>query len=310
MANFTATINSAVINDKETPINIAGVRGGTGPPILLLHGCPQDRSIWEPIRHELMKHFTVVAIDLRGYGQSSKPTHYTPDDATPWAGEKEHELYSDAVMAEDCKLVMDSHGLTPFYIVGHDRGARVAHQLCVRYPEAVKKAIFLDIAPTVTMYDRTDMEFAQKYFHWFFLTQPYPLPETAIARAPDVFLKRFMGDPVNPCHENSIENTAKQFSDFWSAHAMCEDYRASATVDYRMQKEDMKNGRKIKCPITVLWGKKGVLHDPAHPQRTIEDWKAVHENGDVQGKPIDCGHYIPEEAPNAVLEAVDQFFVE
>ena len=235
----------------------------------------------------------MVALDLRGYGQSSKP-----------AADETHSTYSKRVMAQDCVDVMSKLGHNDaFYICAHDRGARVAHKLCVDHPGRVKKAIFLDIAPTLAMYSKTDYVFAKAYFHWFFLIQPSPLPESFLLNAdPEAFLRA----PKGAFHPFCLESYKRMLKDPACVHAMCEEYRASASVDLDAHREDEERGRRIQCPLMVLWGKSGIIEKCFD---AVAEWKAVSDSS-VVGESLDCGHYIPEERPEELLAHITAFLKE
>ena len=281
----------------EPGVTIHGVRGGKGPALLLLHGYPQSYVIWHRVAGELAKRYSVVALDLRGYGKSSKPR-----------GTANHDNYSKRVMADDCVQVMRQLRHDEFYVCGHDRGARVAHSMMTQYPDRVLKAMLLDISPTLTMYSETNFDFARAYFHWFFLIQPSPLPESLILGDPGAFMRCFMGSRVDTrifdpaCLSSYIEDMSKEDA----VHASCEDYRASATVDLDDARADIAAGRLIRCPLHVLWGKKGVIERLFD---AIHDWKTVSANPAlVDGYAIDSSHYIPEECPQELLKNMFEFF--
>ncbi|SDL26595.1 haloacetate dehalogenase [Franzmannia pantelleriensis] len=268
--------------------------GGSGPALLLLHGHPQNHVIWHRVAEQLAAHFTVVASDLRGYGDSSKP-----------AGEPDHANYSKRAMAADQVAVMHELGFERFYVCGHDRGGRVAHRMAMDHPDAVKKLMLLDIAPTLAMYEQTDRTFATAYFHWFFLIQPAPLPETLIEASPADYITRTMGgrhaslaafDPA------VIADYQRCLAQPGAAHALCEDYRASNTIDLEHDRADREAGRRISCPVSVLWGQHGVIERCFDP---LAEWRAVADM--VEGEALPCGHYIPEEAPAALLEHLLRF---
>ena len=278
-------------------ITIHGLHHGQGPPLLLLHGFPQNLLIWHILAPQLTSAYTVIALDLRGYGQSSKPP-----------GGDNHGAYSKSVMAKDCVDVMEKLGHEQFYICAHDRGARVAHKLCVNYPEKVRKAIFLDIAPTLAMYDQTKFAFAKAYWHWFFLIQPSPLPESLMVANPKSWIENTMGGGygigLDAFDEEAVESYVKQIGDKDCVAGMCEDYRAAASVDLDESREDVEKGRKIKCPLQVLWGKKGVIESQFD---ALKEWREVAEEGMVHGMSVDSGHYIPEENPDIVLKHIKEF---
>lgn len=228
--------------------DIFGVKGGAGPPLLLLHGHPQTHMIWHRVAATLARHFTVIATDLRGYGASGKP----PSDA-------QHAPYSKRAMAADQLAVMRHFGFTQFHVCAHDRGARVAHRLALDHPAAVERMMLLDIAPTLAMYEQTDRAFATAYFHWFFLIQPEPLPETLIEGRTDAYIERVMGNRsagLAPFAPQALDAYRAALAQPGAVHAMCEDYRASATIDLEHDRADLERGNKVACPLRVLWGAK------------------------------------------------------
>ncbi|KAL2672908.1 hypothetical protein Neosp_013625 [[Neocosmospora] mangrovei] len=281
-------------------VTINGLRSGDSssskPPLLLLHGFPQTLHIWHRVAPQLIDKYTLILIDIRGYGQSSKP--------------EDVSAYAKSAMARDCIDVMDSLGFTDFYVCAHDRGARVAHKLCVDYPDRVRKVILLDICPTLSMFTKTDFDFAKAYFHWFFLIQEAPLPEMMIAGRSRKFAELFMGgrqkDGLKLFDPTCFDFYAQSLEDEATVHAMCNDYRASATLDLEEAREDLKQGRKIRSPLLVLWGKHGVIEKCFD---AIKEWKDVTEPGvPVEGHSVESGHYIPEHAPGEVVSAVLNFF--
>jgi haloacetate dehalogenase len=286
------------IKVQSTPdVTIHGVQGGSGPALLLVHGFPQSHHIWHLVAPRLVSQFTIVAVDLRGYGASTKLPR-----------SEGHAHYAKSAMARDLKATMEKLGHDRFYICAHDRGARVSHKLCVDYPANVIKAIFLDICPTLAMYSKTDFEFAKSYFHWFFLIQKYPLPETLISQNPKAFAELFMGGRYAGLSAFAPENFAQYVSVLEqpeAVHAMCEDYRASSTIDMEEARQDISAGRLIQTPLTVLWGKEGVIEKCFD---AVAEWKAV-SNSVVEGNAVECGHYIPEEAPDIIVERIKKFFV-
>ncbi|HTR10431.1 MAG TPA: alpha/beta hydrolase [Paraburkholderia sp.] len=279
----------------ESGVDISGVKGGDGPPLLLLHGHPQTHMIWHRCAAALAQHFTVIATDLRGYGGSSKPA----SDAT-------HAAYSKRAMATDQVEVMRHFGHERFLVCAHDRGARVAHRMALDHAGAVERLMLLDIAPTLAMYEQTDREFATLYFHWFFLIQPEPLPETLIEANPDVYIERVMGSrhaglaPFSPKALGAYRAALRQPG---AVHAMCEDYRASATIDLEHDRADLERGNKVACPLRVLWGEEGVIERCFDP---LAEWRKVAR--DVSGRALPCGHYIPEEASEALVAEMLAFF--
>ncbi len=213
-------------------------------------------------------------------------------------------------MARDCVAVMSSLGLSSFFICAHDRGARVAHKLLVDHPEKVKKAIFLDICPTLAMAGKTDEVFATAYWHWFFLSQKEPLPELMITGVdPRKWLELFMGGRglgkgLQIFDVAAFGEYVKVFGEKEAVHSMCEDYRAALTVDVEEAKADIKEGRKIKCPLIVLWGKYGIVERCFD---AVKEWQDVSEST-VTGSSVESGHYIPEEAPETVVRHIMEFF--
>ncbi len=269
--------------------------GGNGPPLLLLHGNPQTHVMWHRIAPGLAEHFTVVAADLRGYGGSSKPPT-TPD----------HEPYSKRAMARDQVALMRHFGFESFAVAGHDRGGRCAYRMALDYPERVNKLAVLDILPTYEHYRRADMRFSMGYWHWFFLPQPCPLPEKLIGGDPEWFFRRnWPGAEEVPAFfaPEAIEDYWSAFSDPGTVHAICEDYRAGATYDYRLDEADF-GIHKIACPLLALWGRQGIierLYDP------LEVWRGWAD--DVSGHAIDAGHYLVEERPEETLQALRSFLL-
>ena len=269
------------------------VVGGNGPAVLLLHGYPQTHAIWHRVAPELARHYTVVCADLRGYGDSGKP----PSDAA-------HAPYSKRAMAQEMVTLMRDLGHSCFRLVGHDRGGRVAHRLCLDHPEAVTHAAVLDISPTRTMYERTDRAFATAYYHWFFLIQPFDLPERLIGADPVYYLHRKLGGwgSAGLAHFDSraLAEYERCFSDPATIHASCEDYRAAASMDLEHDAAD--GAQKIRCPLLVLWGERGVVHRLFKP---LEDWRAVAD--DVRGRSLPGGHYLAEELPRETLQELIPF---
>ena len=276
-------------------VDIFGVKGGAGPPLLLLHGHPQSHLIWARCAARLAEHFTVIATDLRGYGASDKP----PSDA-------QHLPYSKRTMAADQVAVMRHFGFERFMVCAHDRGARVAHRMALDHADAVERLMLLDIAPTLAMYEATDRTFATLYFHWFFLIQPEPLPETLIGADPAAYVNAVMGGRhagLAPFEPSALDAYRAALAQPGAVHAMCEDYRASASIDLEHDRADIERGHKIGCPLRVLWGEKGVIEKCFD---ALTEWR--HVARDVSGRSLPCGHYIPEEAPEELLAEMFSFF--
>jgi len=276
-------------------VDIHCVVGGSGPPLLLLHGYPQTHAMWHRIAPALAQHYTVVCPDLRGYGDSGKAA----SDAT-------HAAYSKRAMAQDMVDVMRALGFARFRAAGHDRGGRVAHRLCVDHAAAVERVAVLDISPTRTMFAGTNQGFATAYYHWFFLIQPFDLPEKLIGADPLYYLHRKIGGwgtGLQHFDPRALAEYERCFADTATIHATCEDYRAAASIDLEHDDADVAAGRKVVCPLLVLWGEKGVVNRLFDPLR---DWGAVAL--DVRGRTLPTGHFLAEEAPEETLRELREFF--
>jgi haloacetate dehalogenase len=279
----------------EPGVVIHGARAGQGPPVLLLHGHPQSHSTWDAVAPRLVEAgYSVVATDLRGYGDSSRPD-----------GGERHQNYSKRVMARDQVAVMGALGHQRFAVVGHDRGGRVAHRLALDHEAAVTRVAVLDIAPTATMYARTDRAFATRYFWWFFLIQPAPLPERLIEGDLEFFLRDHLaGQSRTPGvpGEALIREYLRCYRIPGTVHAICEDYRAAATIDLEHDAADAV--RRLRMPVLALWGAKGVVGSLYDVPST---WR--EKAADVRGVPLDCGHSpqeeVPEETASALIEFLD-----
>jgi haloacetate dehalogenase len=265
--------------------------------LLLLHGFPQSHVMWNRVAHLLAQDYFLVMPDLRGYGDSAKPP-----------GLSDHSNYSKRTLAQDMVAVMDALGIGPFFLCGHDRGGRVAHRLAVDHAARVNKLCVIDIAPTLDMYQATDMAFARAYYHWFHLIQPSPLPETMIGGSPMPYLHAKLGGwgstglaYIEPA---ALAEYERCFGHAETIHAACEDYRASAGIDLDHDRESRLRGDKIACDTLVLWGERGVVNKLFRP---LELWQAQCA-GRVTGQPLPAGHFIPEELPDDVASALRAFF--
>src|SRR5919112_4871044 len=262
--------------------------GGSGPGLLLLHGNPQTHVMWHKIAPRLAQDFTVVATDLRGYGDSAKPPT-TPD----------HAPYSKRAMARDQIEVMRQLGFERFFVAGHDRGGRCAYRMALDHPQRVEKLAVLDIIPTGEAFRRMDMTFGLGYWHWFFLAQPFPLPERMIGANPDNYYFRSGREKFHP---EALADYLRCCHNPETIHAMCEDYRAAATIDYQLDEAD-RGVKRIQCPVLVLWSKQGELAQWYDVLSIWRDWA-----NDVSGQAIDSGHYLAEEAPDQTFAALHAFF--
>lgn len=271
------------------------LRGGQGAPLLLIHGHPQTHVMWHRVADDLARRFTVILMDLRGYGDSARP-----------AADPEHVTYSKRAMALDSIAVMRHHGFERFQVLAHDRGARLAHRLAADHPDAVQRMLLLDIAPTLAMYSNTSEAFARAYWHWFFLIQPPPLPEALIASDPVRYIRSVMGKR----HAGLAAFAPEAMAEYQrcvqipgTAESICEDYRASASIDLDHDRADVAAGRKLVQPLRVLWGDHGAVGQCFD---VLSLWR--ERAGDVSGRALPCGHYIAEEAPAALLDEALKFF--
>ncbi|KAF1988933.1 Haloacetate dehalogenase [Aulographum hederae CBS 113979] len=291
--------------ETEEGVFIHGNKGGSGPGLLLLHGYPQTHLMWHKIAPRLTETYTVIAIDLRGYGGSSKPSGRDLDNGGK--GDPDHELYRKDTLAKDCATVMEKLGHSRYYVAGHDRGGRVAHQLCIDFPDNIMKVMMLDLCPTLTHYDDVTTARATSYWHWFFNIQPAPFPEEMILSNPSSFARRLFKDRDNDPSvfvPEAMAQYVSQLADPHAVHAMCEDFRAGATSDLVMQRRDREEGRKIQCPLRVLWGTQSIIGTNWNP---VAEWKKVCA-ASVEGKGMECGHYVAEEHPDLLLKHMEEFF--
>ena len=274
---------------------IAYHTGGTGPALLLLHGYPQTKFMWHLVADRLAEQFTLVMADLRGYGDSGKPQ----TDA-------EHSPYSKRAMAADMAQLMTALGHQTFAVMGHDRGGRVAHRLARDYAERVTRLAVLDIAPTANMYQTTDMKFANAYYHWFFLIQPYPLPETLIGADPEFYLRQKIGSwgKSGDVHtDEAMADYLRCFSNPATIHASCEDYRAAASIDLIHDEAD--KGRKLDIPLFAISGAASFV---SARYDLVAEWQTSFTN--VSAAQVPGGHFLPEESPDELLELVLPFFAQ
>lgn len=270
--------------------------GGTGPPLLLLHGYPQSHVCWHRIAPELARHVTLVLPDLRGYGASSVP-----------ASDAGHMAYSKRAMAEDCLQVMRALGHQRFIAAGHDRGGRVAYRLALDHPEAVRALVPIDILPTAEVWRRITPERAVGAYHWAFLAQPYPLPETLIGREPMYYLEHTLKSwagprDLSPFSAEALAHYRALMQDPRRVHAVCEDYRAGAGIDRQLDEADLAAGPKIACPTFLLWGSDYLGRGDTSP---LDIWRAWCT--DVRGAAVSSGHFLAEENPQDTLAALIPF---
>ncbi|WP_027600570.1 MULTISPECIES: alpha/beta fold hydrolase [Pseudomonas] len=267
--------------------------GGQGPALLLLHGHPQTLVMWHKVAPRLAERFTLVAADLRGYGDSAKP-------------EAGAEAYSKRTLARDNVELMRRLGHERFAVLAHDRGARVAHRLALDHPAAVERLLLLDIAPTLAMYRQTDEAFARAYWHWFFLIRPAPLPERLIEADPEGYLKGVMGTRsagLAPFPPEVLAEYLRCLSLPGTARGICEDYRASAGIDLAHDQADLDAGRRLELPLRILWGAEGTVGRCFDP---LAEWRQVATQ--VSGRALPGGHYLAEELPDLVVEEALAFF--
>ena len=283
---------------RDVAVNGTVIRcrvGGSGPALLLLHGHPQSHVMWHRVAPTLAEKFSVVCADLRGYGDSARP------GASP-----HHAAYSKRTMAQDMADLMTSLGHQQFRLAAHDRGARVAHRLLLDHPDRVQRAMLLDIAPTLAMYEQTSEAFAKAYWHWFFLIQPAPLPERLIDADPAAYIRDVMGRRhagLAAFAPEALQEYLRCIAIPGTATAICEDYRASAGIDLEHDRADREKGQKVLVPLRVLWGAEGAV-GRCFP--VLDLWREAA--ADVSGKALDCGHDIAAEQPAKLLEEMGEFF--
>jgi haloacetate dehalogenase len=272
---------------------------GSGPPLLLLHGFPQTHVMWHGVAPRLAHNFTVVCADLRGYGQSGCPV-----------STRDHAPYAKRAMARDMVTVMERLGFPRFSVAGHDRGGRVAYRMALDHPARVDRLAVLDVVPTETVWDRADARFALGFWPWSLLAQPEPLPERILAAAAEAIVDDALGGWGSPSAAFPPEVRAayvQALREPAHAHAICEEYRAAATMDREHDKTDRARGRRIVCPLLALWSAHGAL-DTWYVEECgpIALWRAWCD--EVQGHALDAGHFFPEETPAETAEALNHFF--
>ena len=273
--------------------------GGSGPPLLLLHGYPETHQCWHLVAPLLARSFTVVCPDLRGYGKS-RFTGRESDD---------HAAFAKRAMAADQVALMAALGHERFRVAGHDRGARVSYRLALDHPEKVEQLALLDIVPTLETFERMTQASALSAYHWLFLAQPFDLPERLIGRDPDFYLDWTIASWTAPGRALAADVMAEYRSAFCDPaviHAACEDYRAGATLDCAHDRADRDAGRCIECPLLVLWGARRRVAAQAAALGPLDTWRRWAR--EVEGGPLPCGHFLPEEAPAEVAEALHDFF--
>jgi len=274
---------------------IFALTGGSGPPLLLLHGFPQNHVMWHLVAPRLVPGFSLVVPDLRGYGDSRGPA---PDPS--------HRHYSKRAMAADMIAVMAALGHDRFFVAGHDRGGRVGYRLALDHPDCVERLAVLDILPTFEVWARMEQRAALNGYHWLFLAQPAPLPERLIGHDPDFYLRhlldRWAGRP-GALDPSAVAEYARHFRMPSVIEAVCEDYRAGATVDLDDDRANRDEGRRLKCPTLVLWGRRYLAARATTP---LEVWRPWAE--DVRDAALDCGHFLAEEEPAACADALRTFF--
>ncbi len=270
--------------------------GGSGPPLLLLHGNPQTHMMWHAVGPALAQRFTVICPDLRGYGQSFKP----PATA-------DHAPYAKTAMAADMADLMTALGHERFQVAAHDRGARVAHRLALDAPQRVTRLAVMDIVPTIEQFERAGMSFAMGYYHWFWFAQPHPFPEELINLAPETWFNAHTSrTPAPPAffHPEALADYLHAARDPAAITGMCEDYRAAASIDLVEDRVARAEGRRVRCPVLALWAARGLIGGWYDPLAIWRDYCAA----EVTGGPIEAGHYMAEEAPAVVTQALGQFF--
>jgi haloacetate dehalogenase len=293
VSDFFRDFELCFVPTRRGPLRLR--RAGSGPPLLMLHGNPQTHAMWHRVAPQLAETRTVICPDLCGYGQSFKP-----------ACSDDHAAYAKKAMAADMADLMDRLGFEHFELVGHDRGARVAHRLALDFPERVSRLAVLDIIPTLAHFERTDMDFALGYYHWFWFAQPHPFPEALISKAPeDWFNAHTSREPKGPgfFHPEALADYLQAVHNPDMIRGMCEDYRAAASIDLDHDRASRDAGERITCPLLVLWGAKGKI---GQWYDALGIWQTYCDTP-VSGGDIPSGHYLAEEAPKAVLQQLMPF---
>ena len=273
--------------------NLFVLVGGDGPPLLLLHGYPQTSAMWHRVAGALAQHFRLIIPDLRGYGDSSKPTSQT-----------NHASYAKRAMALDVVEIMHALGHDRFFVAGHDRGGRVTHRLALAHSERLAAACIMDIVPTLHVFENTDQALASAYYHWFFLIQPAGLPERLIGNDPDYYLAHKFASGCrsdNSLSCDALDEYRRCFRHPETIRGSCEDYRAAASIDLEHDRAD--RGRKIDTPLLVLWGDAAFVH---RHYDVLQVWSDFTNN--VTGHAVPSGHYLPEETPDSVIQALTEFY--
>jgi haloacetate dehalogenase len=271
--------------------------GGSGPPLLLLHGYPQTNAMWHKVAPALATRFSLVIPDLPGYGWSAVPE-----------ADSDHAPYDKRSMARVMVEIMDTLGHERFHLAGHDRGGRVAYRLALDHPERVTRLATLDIVTTYDMWMGMDRNMAMEVWHWPFLAQPVPLPEMLIEKAPVDYLEWKMASwtkakDLSAFDPRALDHYRAAFSEAARIHAMCEDYRAGQAADFTNDEADRKAGKTISCPLLALWGASGIPSETGGPLPLWRQWALQ-----AQGAPIDSGHFLPEESPDDTARALADFF--
>src|SRR5262245_6066488 len=272
---------------------------GSGPPLLLLHGFPQTHLMWRQVAPRLASSFCIVCADLRGYGESGCPASAT-----------DHAPYAKRVMARDMVVVMERLGFRRFSVCGHDRGGRVAYRMALDYPERIARLAVLDILPIEASWQRADARFALAYWPWSLFAQPCPLPEQILKLAAGAIVDNALSEWGSPASAFPAEVRAAYRAPLQRpahAHAICEEYRAAASIDREHDNRDRAHGRRIRCPILVLWSARGPLDawyaDDGGPLALWRDW-----GDEVEGRALEGGHFFPESSPTETAEELGAFF--